>query len=460
MLTSIQNRVRLVYSWQMVSSPLTGAANQRWLICALIFVLYALGGHTFGFTQQTDVSADQAVAVRDAASPLRWLGFGVLMATALPGLPWSRSLDRWVHPRLLACMIATFTWTALSFWWSDSTYLSIKTLIGTLLLWIGCAGIARQMTVEALRLAALIYTSSACLIGFCWEVVSGQWRPFASDYRFCGTVVDPNAQGLACAVLAATLLSYSPRGQWLKMGRVAAIAAALSLLLLTQSRGAIMALATSCLVVWGTRSTQTRRVMILGALCVPVFILSASLISPSADVARRMSAIVTLDRDTQAGRSLGSARSGVWETCITEASKHPFVGFGYGAFWSEKRMEDMQDTLGWTVTQSHCGYLELVLDIGLFGLAAFLASFVGALAIYWRRLRREPSESAVYGVSILVLFLIGMLLESVTATTYVTNVLALCLVAREGLKTVHTPFAARAGNGLHLAASRIRSGAG
>jgi hypothetical protein len=67
-----------------------------------------------------------------------------------------------------------------------------------------------------------------------------------------------------------------------------------------------------------------------------------------------------------------------------------------------------------------------------------------ALTYYIRKCRDAPSGEMRYAIALIVLFLTSMLFESVTSTTYVTHVLALCIVMKEalrirGLRASHAP---------------------
>jgi hypothetical protein len=183
-------------------------------VIILAFVLFALGGHELRYTLLADVTIQGSLATRQTGHPLRLMGYGVLAVTALLGLQWRRPRATWADRRLLWCMVVTFAWMGLSVLWSHITYLSIKTLVGGLLLWVSSAGIARQMTLNAIRTASLLYAAAAILLGVICEGALGTWMPFTPGYRFCGTT-DPYAQGLisisVMCLLSCTLFARSSR---------------------------------------------------------------------------------------------------------------------------------------------------------------------------------------------------------------------------------------------------------
>ena len=63
-----------------------------------------------------------------------------------------------------------------------------------------------------------------------------------------------------------------------------------------------------------------------------------------------------------------SGRLPLWESLWSVLSEHLWVGLGFGAFWSPKIVQAFASH--WTPTATHNGYLELIADVGVIGLAA------------------------------------------------------------------------------------------
>jgi O-antigen ligase len=72
-----------------------------------------------------------------------------------------------------------------------------------------------------------------------------------------------------------------------------------------------------------------------------------------------------------------SGRLPLWESLWSVLSKHLWFGLGFGAFWSPKTVQAFASH--WTPTATHNGYLELIADVGLVGLAA--SFFIAALSL-------------------------------------------------------------------------------
>jgi exopolysaccharide production protein ExoQ len=74
-------------------------------------------------------------------------------------------------------------------------------------------------------------------------------------------------------------------------------------------------------------------------------------------------------------------RTIIWATVIPSIMKHPFVGYGYSAFWAGLHGESAQTVLttGWMQGQAQDGYLDILLQIGLLGLIPIIFLFLRAL---------------------------------------------------------------------------------
>ncbi len=72
-------------------------------------------------------------------------------------------------------------------------------------------------------------------------------------------------------------------------------------------------------------------------------------------------------------------RTELWNDCLSLV-KNPFLGEGYGNFWTGERLAYLWDLHWWHPNQAHNGYVELYLNLGLLGLSLFafvvLSSYV------------------------------------------------------------------------------------
>jgi len=63
-----------------------------------------------------------------------------------------------------------------------------------------------------------------------------------------------------------------------------------------------------------------------------------------------------------------SGRGELWPEVIKEANKHPWIGAGYGGFWSPRVLTMMHSMFSWGPAQSHNGYVETYAQLGIIGL--------------------------------------------------------------------------------------------
>jgi O-antigen ligase len=116
-----------------------------------------------------------------------------------------------------------------------------------------------------------------------------------------------------------------------------------------------------------------------------------------------------------------TGRTDLWHVALGYINQSPFVGDGFGAHWSvPDAAHPLQDKPGWwsgnyrlmlRYNQSHNGYLDIVVQLGLAGIALVLVYLVALFAALTRVFRLTPAgrrhTAPVYGVACLV---IGILL--------------------------------------------------
>jgi exopolysaccharide production protein ExoQ len=106
-------------------------------------------------------------------------------------------------------------------------------------------------------------------------------------------------------------------------------------------------------------------------------VLSAALAAAVAIGQAHFDEIVTfLNRDpTLTGRTV------IWDALIPTIGSHPWLGYGFYAFWLGMRGESGRIILAtnWFFGYAHDGYLEIILQLGLVGFAVFLVTLFQAI---------------------------------------------------------------------------------
>jgi exopolysaccharide production protein ExoQ len=109
-----------------------------------------------------------------------------------------------------------------------------------------------------------------------------------------------------------------------------------------------------------------------------------------------------------------TGRTGIWDTLIGKVSLRPWLGYGYRGFWQgmDGDSADIYYNLGFMVASAHNGYLDVALELGLVGLALFVATIVQSFsrAITW--LRRTDAQQGLWPLTYLSYYALYNLTES------------------------------------------------
>jgi O-antigen ligase len=122
----------------------------------------------------------------------------------------------------------------------------------------------------------------------------------------------------------------------------------------------------------------------------------------------RLGDIMHLGRERGVWRDLGG-RTRLWQLLLKAIRKRPLLGCGHWAFWSEKRNEDLLQTLRWGPGKSHSIYLEAALGTGLVGLSLFLMILAVAIA----QALTLPAPAAVFLCGFIFMVAVEGVFESV-----------------------------------------------
>lgn len=258
-------------------------------------------------------------------------------------------------------LFAAATLAALSASYSTTPGLTLRksiALFGTLALAIAI----RAAYGDPTRLATVV--RSALLLGvaasFAYALISPD-RAFntAEAPGLVGVFSQKNSMGQYAglgAVISATLLSTS--GKRIRETFYFSIFA--TALVLSQSTSAVLATGVALLVLLRLRLHQDRWPAATSLDLLAVILLAVGVLMSTG------SAVTSFlgKTDTLSGRTL------IWEAVWPHVQARPFLGHGYTAFWetSTTRM-DVLFHLPFVVSGAHNGYLDLLLDLGLLGLA-------------------------------------------------------------------------------------------
>jgi O-antigen ligase len=149
-------------------------------------------------------------------------------------------------------------------------------------------------------------------------------------------------------------------------------------------------------------------------MCLPLFrrmsLRSAAFLTAATTAAAILSAFLLINIAPQLAGFLGrdptlTGRTGIWAILWQSVQKHPMLGYGYSAFWTGMDGESGQlyMTLHWMFSYAHNGFLEILLQLGMIGLAAVILMLLQAIANAFVCLRSGESAGIDWLVGVLFL---------------------------------------------------------
>ena len=108
-----------------------------------------------------------------------------------------------------------------------------------------------------------------------------------------------------------------------------------------------------------------------------------------------------------------TGRTDIWRLVLLEVDRHPLFGIGYGAFWlgEGSPSQTIINALHWIPLQAHNGYLDILNELGIIGLAIMAGVFVFHIRNLIKLTRIDREEAAIHW-AMLILILISNLSES------------------------------------------------
>jgi O-antigen ligase len=132
------------------------------------------------------------------------------------------------------------------------------------------------------------------------------------------------------------------------------------------------------------------------------------------------------------------SRSFIWQANVDMARERPLLGWGYGNYKKFRDSYYQRYSQANTSAHAHNNFLQMWVEAGLFGLAAFLGLFVVILRKGWQTYRhaQEPTKTLALG---LVLAVVGFLIGGLTQYNFgdAEVVLVLWATAGMGLRLYH-----------------------
>jgi O-antigen ligase len=299
--------------------------------------------------------------------------------------------------RIYATALTPFLiWAALSLLWTQHIDLTGKRLALLTVVYAGIFGgicdLPRQRALSIIRVglvAALILNFSIVFVAPDVGTHGGSlWRGFMAH---------KNIAGMLCAF---TVIAFAFDGAKIPLAlRLAVVACALIFLGFSLSKTALISLPIS-LAAGGSIAMISERSA--GAIAIAQkFLVTASRVLFAIVLLTIL--VLTVQRDTFLSLTDDTAtltsRGAIWRPMIQFYLDSPLLGAGYGAYWnpSDSLINPAADKGIWkSVDQGHNGYLDLLVQVGLPGLAlALYAAFARPLARLATVIGRKPQRAAL-----------------------------------------------------------------
>lgn len=421
----------------------------RFAVFALLFGLfYIIDGYDLLYAfreREQDLSMGSAASVQAGGSAARRLAFILLAGYGLVGVLWPRVTDRALHGALGAVLLIALVYTALSPLWAADLGLAVRRTGAFMLFLIGAAGVAYRWPLVGVIQFACLVPAAIVGTGLAIELAAGRFAPLSEGYRFYGIAHANQNGGLLGVMILAALCIARLRSDWRRVLLILAMVG-FAVLLATRSRTALFTLVAG-FGVWWLNCDRTAAARKLGVL-----LLAGTIVTPLAfllfggDIVEAARSAVLLGRGEDTSPETLTGRVPLWGHLIeVYASDRPFLGYGYGAFWTAERLLDVSEYFAWPIYYSHSGYIEVLLDLGLVGLVLFVAIVFLAL---WRALalyRASDDPHWLFVASILVWHNLSSISRAVAPYPELLTFLVLVLVIKTAMTPVPEPASKHAG---------------
>lgn len=320
-------------------------------------------------------------------------------------------------------------WTMWSLAWAYDTVLTFRRLFLLAMFCLGAVAVAARFSLRNIVLWVFFSATLCLVIGLFAEIGLGTFRPFVLEYRFRGTT-HPNSQGLYCGLL---LLAGVGASQSVKRGQKIFLAFALVglvFLILTKSRTSFASAIIALFVYWSLVSSTSRKfALILGVS----FTFCLFLLLFGEAVFQAIQQGILLGRGEDSTITL-TGRIALWEQCIEYVAQRPFIGYGYGSFWTPRHILEISDKQGWSIGLGHSTYLELLLNVGLIGMIAFVLIYILGIKESVKYLHASKDTGYAFLCAVLVLCLLDGILEAIIVFPNMITFLSMVSLTHLGFK--------------------------
>lgn len=400
----------------------------RWLLVFLISMWVASGvamaslrwdWSVEALLQQFDYDFKENKLEEQREGLNRWLilGYSSLAFLGICGIVWNRGRTLLKPDIALLVPFCLWGWCAVSLFWSVDPSLSVRRIAHLVMAVMGGLGVSLILRRREVPWAILLSLSYLVLTGVVAELYHGTFAPWRGYYRFSG-VGHSNETALFCAVVIISsrmllLLDKDTISRSIFSQRnvsILIILIAFGLLLLTKSRTTLLSLIAALLFTQIAVSRSVGAWMILTGLVSCGSFLGLLIASLPTSVANTFFGVATVGRSDHVASLTG--RLPLWGEILKDVEEYPASGYGYGAYWTTKRVEDFAQLFHWEPPNGHSIYIDALVETGPVGgllvVLALGATFLIGLNYY----RQSQDVAALFTVALVCLATIHGVAES------------------------------------------------
>ena len=355
-------------------------------------------------------SQDELLAYVNDGSVVHRVALIVLGITAIYSLARYRGPDRLrINGSLGWFVISFLAWAFISPLWAEDLSLTIRRVVAFGIIWTAAIAIVRYASLREIVLWIFFSTVLFVSIGVIAEVVFGTFQPFASGYRFAGTM-HPNYQGMQCGLL---LLSAVAAADMEKRRRVFFLACGFLgfvFMVLSGSRTSLAAVMLALIVYLAAVCSRTTKVATAFGCSI---VLCLFLLSPGAGLLPNLKAAILLGRDDPGNVDSLSGRMMIWKDVGDYISQRPILGYSYGGFWTPAHVNAISDKEDQAIPNSHSTYIEYLVTLGPVGLATYSLLLFAGIRCAFRAHRLSHNCAFAFCGALLVFCTLNGFLEVV-----------------------------------------------
>jgi exopolysaccharide production protein ExoQ len=343
-------------------------AEKLFVVGALLFFMGAIipvlrnPGHVTG-----EIQASDPLSVF-----LQLMVYGGAMIFMLPN--FGRLLKAFAQNPVLCSLLLL---VLISVVWSAVPFFTLRRAIWFMLttgfgLYLGTRfDIKEQLRLVTYALAVCVFLSVVFVValpgyGVDMAMYHGAWR---------GVFFHKNSLGSYMVIATITFLCFRPKSAKEFVARYFAMALSLCLLIGSVAKGAYVTMMVSILLVFLYQLVRIywKRLIPAAIVALTSLGIAAAYVASNADLFLR-----ALGKDASL-----TGRIPIWTTVLAISSGKRWLGYGFAGFWATNS-HTVWSIVGWRPAKAHNGYIDLLADLGWFGVGIFALNT--ALA-FWRAVK-------------------------------------------------------------------------